>query len=46
MSLRFREKIQALLWWSDNSLRVELGIVLIQPSLRIALVLRPHEKRL
>lgn len=24
MSVRFREKIQAVLWWSDNSLKVEL----------------------
>ena len=34
MSLRFREKIQALLWWSDNSLRVELRMVQTQASLR------------
>jgi len=25
VSVRFREKIQALLWWSDNSLKV-LGL--------------------
>ena len=24
MSVLFREKIQAVLWWSDNSLKVEL----------------------
>jgi hypothetical protein len=24
VSVRFREKIQAVLWWSDNSLKVEL----------------------
>jgi hypothetical protein len=34
VSLRFREKIQALLWWSDNSLRVELRMVQTPASLR------------
>ena len=30
MSVWFREKIQALLWWRDNSLRVKLRFVLSQ----------------
>jgi hypothetical protein len=34
VSMRIREKIQALLWWSDNSLRVEPRLVKIQAFLR------------
>ncbi len=34
MSVWFREKIQALLWWRDNSMRVKLRLVLPQAPVR------------